>query len=154
MTTDRLRRAAFQPETDEAIIVLLTITHPDLATPLRFARNTEAVVSRGNTYIAYAFDVDLPTQDTESPPKSVLRIDNVDRSIVETLRQISGPPQITVEAVLASTPDVVEAGPFPFTLRNANYDILTVDGELAFLEVLGRKFPKGAFTPATHPGIF
>jgi hypothetical protein len=154
VTTDRFRSAAFAQETDEAVIILLTITHPDLAAPLRFARNMQAVISRGNTFTAYAFDVDLPTQDSESPAKSTLRIDNVDRVIVEQLRLISGPPGVMVEAVLASTPDIVEAGPFQFTLRNATYDILTVEGELAFLEVLGRKFPKGSFTPATHPGIF
>lgn len=150
---DTFTTAAFASETSEAVISLLTISHGTLETPLRFVRNGINVESRGDIYLAYPFDIDLPAQDSERPPKTTLRIDNVDRQIVETLRTIVGPPTVVLEVVLASDPDVVEVGPFQFTLRNASYDMLTVEGELAFNEVLGRRFPFGTFTPASHPGL-
>lgn len=153
MVTETLKASAFAAETDEAVIPLLTISHSSLGEPLRFARNGVDVTSRGNIYLAYPFDIDLPPQDSEKPPRSRLTIDNVDRQIVETIRQIVGPPTVTLEVVLASDPDVVESGPYPFILRNVDYDIGSVSGELTFVEVLTRRFPKGTFSPASHPGL-
>lgn len=149
-----LRRALFAQETEEAFIVLLTIDHANLLTPQRFAHNTVDFISRGETYLAYPFEIDLPGQDPERPPRVTLRIDNVSREIVLTLRQIQSAPTVTMEVVMASTPDNVEAGPYEFTLRSVDGDAFLIEGELSFEDILNDAYPAGDFTPATHPGLF
>lgn len=154
MTTQAFISAVYKQQTDEAFILLLTIDHPNLEPPVRVCLNSQNITSRGNEYIAYPFDMDLPSDDPESPSRVTLTIDNVDRKIVIAIRQLEGPPTVELEVIMASTPDTVEAGPYSFTLRNANYDSLQVDGELAFEDILNEPFPAESFTPATHPGLF
>lgn len=156
------KQAVFAPETGEAFILLLAISHAQLSVPIRVAHNGQDVTSRGNVYAAYPFQIDLPAQDPERPPRVRLLIDNVGTvdlggsqvNIVRKLREISSPPTVTLEVVLASAPDTVEAGPFAMTLTAAPYDALAIEGELAFEDVLHEPFPGDQFTPANFPGLF
>ena len=148
------KQAVFAGETGEAFILLLTISHAQLAAPIRVAHNSQDVTSRGNVFAAYPFQIDLPAQDPERPPRVRLAIDNVDLAIVRSLRSISSPPAVTLEVVLASAPDTVEAGPFAMTLAGATYDANAIEGDLAFEDVLNEAFPGDRFTPANFPGLF
>ena len=116
--------------------------------------NTVDIVSQGETYIAYPFEIALPDEDAESVARVTLRIDNVDREIVKSLRSISSPLSVGLEVVMAASPDTVEAGPFNMTLVSAEYDALTVTGELAFEDVLNEPFPGHAYVPSDYPGLF
>ena len=69
------------------------------------------IVSRGNTFTAYPFDLSLPAEDPDQISTVQLSIDNVDHSFVQSLRQISSPVTATIEVVFASSPDTVETGP-------------------------------------------
>jgi hypothetical protein len=110
--------------------------------------------SRGNTYIAFPFQINFPASSKDQPPKMQLAIDNVDRQIVQTIREIQSAPTITTEVVLASTPDTVEVSLPDFILLNANYDRLTVQGDLV-IEMLEREpFPAHTYEPATFPALF
>lgn len=141
-------------ETDEVFLLLLTLDHEDIAEPIRVVNNMEDVISRGDTYIAYPFEIALPDEDPESVARVTLRIDNVDREIVKSLRAIASPLSVALEVVMASSPDLVEAGPFNMTLVSAEYDALTVTGELAFEDVLNEPFPGHAYVPSDYPGLF
>ena len=148
------RQAVNAQETDEVFLLLLTLDHEDLAEPIRVVNNTEDVVSRSDTYIAYPFEIALPDEDPESVARVTLRIDNVDREIVKSLRAISSPLSVGLEVVMAASPDTVEAGPFNMTLVSAEYDALTVTGELAFEDVLNEPFPGASYVPSEYPGLF
>jgi len=148
------RAALFAPQTGEAFFVLLTITHPNLATPIRVVNNRANVVSGGETFIAFPFTVVLPEETEETPGRARLIICNVDRSIVQALRALESPPSISFVIVLASSPDTIEAGPFNFTLRQAGYDAMTVEGDLELEDFLNETFPADRFVPATFPGLF
>lgn len=148
------KAALFAQETDEAFLPLLTVEHEDLDQPYHFVDNPVNVVSRGRTYLGFPFQVDLPPQDPDRPPRVRLTIDNVDRRIVQALRAIDTPPTITLEIVLASDPDTVEAGPFVMTLANADYDAVQIEGDLAHQDVLNEPFPGDTFNPAAFPGLF
>lgn len=148
-----MRAAAFAQETGEAPLVLLTIDHPDLAAPIRVTSDAVDTVSRSETYVAFPFRVALP-DDTEEAARAQLEIDNVDRQIVQALRSIASPPTVRLEVVLASTPDLVEAGPFDFQLEEARYDALVVSGELAFEPVLDLAVPGDSMSPGLFPGLF
>lgn len=105
-------------------------------------------------YLPYAFEVNLPDDTAEQLPQVTLRIDNVDPVICETLRSMDSPATVTLDVVMASSPEVVEIGPFAFDLPSARYDDMAVEGTLMFEDLLNEKFPKDIMTPATTPGLF
>ena len=148
------RRAVNAQETDAVFLLLLTLDHEDLAEPIRVVNNTQDVASRGDTYIAYPFEITLPDEDPESVTRVTLRIDNVDREIVKNLRATTSPLSVGLEVVIAASPDTLEAGPFKMTLVSAEYDALTVTGELAFEDVLNEPFPGHSYVPSEYPGLF
>ncbi len=147
-------RAALARETGEAPIVLVTITHASLTAPIRVAGYDVDVTSRGETFYAMPFSISLPTDSEEAAPRAKVSLDNVSREIVTAIRTATGdPPGVTLEVVLADTPDVVEAS-FPgFALRNASYNALTVDAELTFEGLAAEPNPAGRFTPGAFPGV-
>lgn len=144
----------FSQETKEVALIMLTIEHEDLSAPIRAVLNTENIVSRGETFLAAVFDVTFPTESADEVPRAKLRIDNVDRVIVQAVRSISGPPTVTLEVALASSPDTIEIGPYEFELTNVEYDELWVQGDIAYEDILNAAYPADTMTPADFPGIF
>lgn len=152
--TDAFRRAAFDPETGEVFLVLLTIDHPDIHPPIRVVNNTENIPSRGNEFIAFPFDLQIPDSREDAPPRARLTIDNVSREIALAIRQVTTPPSVLMEIIRAADPDIVEAS-FPgFVLRDVRWDALQVSGELAVEDLAREPFPAGTFTPGQFPGLF
>lgn len=149
------KKALFAQQTGEAFIALLTLDHPGFDNPIRVCRNSVQIVSGGNTYLPFPFDITLPDESDEAPPRVTLSIDNVDRQIVEAVRSVNGDPiSVSLSVVMASTPNTVEAGPFDLSLRSVSYDSLVVEGQLQYEDILLDAFPAGIYTPATHPGLF
>jgi len=148
------KESIFAPETDLAWIVLLTISHASLTDDIRVARNTEDVISNGETYIGFPFEISLPQEREDSPPRVTLEIGNVDRQIVQAVRSLDSPADVTLEIVTSNDFDAVEAGPFVFTLREVQYDNLTVQGELSFEPILDEPYPVTNFTPGKFPSLF
>ena len=146
--------AIFSQETDEVFLVLMVISHASLAADIRLVNNTVDLVSRTNNYIGFPFGISLPDDSTESIASVALTIDNIDRQIVDAIRSIATPPDVTIEVVMASSPDTVEAGPFNMTLKNVDYDAMVVTGELMFEDVLNESFPGDKFQPVDFPGLF
>lgn len=151
--SSRALQALFAQETDEVFILLLTINHINLLEPIRVCSDAKDVVSRGNTYLAFPFELSLPTDLAEQMPQAELQIDNIDRRIVQAVRLINSPATVQIEGVLLSTPDVVELA-WTMTMREVTYDVLTVTGSLRFEEIFVEAFPKDRVTPATIPAVF
>lgn len=151
--SQRALESAFAAQTDEVWLMLVTIEHPSIAEPLRFVNNYESVTSRGEVYVAFPFEVELPGEDAENPGEARLRIDNVDRQIVDTIRTITSPPSVTFEVVLASQPNTVEASFSGLTLRQVEYDALVVTGTLRFEDIVTEPLSV-QMTPARFPGMF
>ncbi len=147
-------RSLTAPQTSDLWLLLLTIEAEGLETPLRLVNDSASLTSRGNTFNAYPFVVELPAETEEGVPRVVLRVDNIDRVITQALRAVPLPPRVTLEVVRREAPDVVEAGPFVFVVREARYDAAVVEVELAFEDVLNLAFPAGAYSPADYPGLF
>lgn len=140
------------PQTGEVWLVLLTISNASMTT-IRVVNNTEDIVSRGNTYQAFPFEIELPGEDPDSPSSARLRIDNVDKRIVEAVRSISTPPEVTIEVILASQPDTVEISYANLTLRSVEYDVDSVRGELVFESIFSEPVTL-TITPNRFPGLF
>ena len=144
----------FAPSTSKVWLHLITIDHDDMPTPLRVVDNTEDVVSRGNTYVACPFDVSFPKDDGIKLPSVRIRLGNVDQSFTEALRSVSDPPTVTMEIILTSAPDVVEAGPLRFVLKSIAADIVAIDGQLGYEEILQEAYPGDIFSATLFPGLW
>lgn len=140
-------------QTGEVWLCLMTITHPSLPQPIRVVNNNEDITSRGNLFQNFPFEIELPGEDPDSPPRARLRIDSTDRTIVNAIRTISSPPVITLEVILASQPNTVEIAFDGLTLREVTYDVRSVSGELVFESIFTEPITT-QMTPSRFPGMF
>ncbi len=147
------RQAIYSAQTGEVFVFLLTVFAPELAEPIRVCSDSKDLVSRGQTYLRYPFTITIPGESEDAVPMAQLEIANVDRALVRSIRLTNGPISVTLEVVLASTPDVVEAGPFDFTLRQPEYTAETITAKLMYEDLLSAQFPFDEFTPANYPGL-
>lgn len=158
--------AALSQETDEVFLVLLAITHPDLAGleasypeldleggALRFVANTEDIVSNGHTYTAFGFSLILPDEGDDAAQLATLVIDNVDRRIALTLRSLQTKPGVSVQVVLASEPDYVEEDYPQFEFAGASWDALEVKAELGLQNDTDAPLCDYEFNPNNAPGL-
>ncbi len=148
------RQALYAGETGEVFLVLLTLSHPSLTEPIRVSSDAVNTVSRGDTFIAYPFDLFIPDDTESASPRARLTIDNIDRQIVAAVRNATTAPSILIEIVLASDPDTVEASFPDFKLTNVKYDAISVSGDLTIEDFTSEPWPAAVFSPANFPGIF
>ena len=140
-----LIQSAFQAETGDVWLILLTIEHEDMLDDIRIVNNTQDIASRGLLFVRYAFGFDFPVDAEDKPPIARLRIDNVDRRLVEAVRSISTAPYITVELVRAADPDTVEQTLAGFRLRDISWDVSQITGRLVLDDLQTEPYPAGQF---------
>jgi len=141
-------------ETGEAVLVLLTIEHADLVTPIRVTSDGVQTISNGNTFEPCPFRIVLPAEVENEPFEMQLEIDNVDRRVIDTLRTLKSSPTVRVQVVRASTPDTIEYEAFGFELKGADADMYTVRGRLVRQDLISEPYPAGRFTPYLFPGLY
>lgn len=159
-----LRAALFAQQTGEVPIHLLTITHPDLVTPIRLSSDPTTrlttdplvygTVSRGNTYLYIGMKVKLPDEQDKTPPASKLIISNVDRSIIPLIRSITSPASVKTELVLASALDTVEVIWPALDITQADFNAQDISFDLTMDSMVTLPFPAGSFSPQGFPGLF
>ncbi len=144
-------------ESSEGYVILLTIDHATLASPIRVASSNANFVSNGETYFPYPFQVDLPSDDPEQTNTVELKIDNLDGVITAGVRAIppgTAQPSVTMEVVTMDAPNTVEVGPLTLSLTSVSITRLVVSGTLAYEPILDRQYPSGRMTPLDFPGMF
>lgn len=147
-------QAMLARETDEVFLVCMRVSHSSFAT-IRIVNNTENIVRSDGTYLAFPFSLVLPQDTEDAIPSVTVQFDNIDEMILDAIRTVSGRPAVSFDVVLASSPNTVEAGPFNFSLLNAQYDRKIVTCTLGFEEdILNQTVPKGQYTPSNSPGLF
>lgn len=148
------KAAIFAQETGECPLFLVEFDHTDWGSPIRIVNNTEDVVSGGNTYTAFPFELELPESAPDREARTTIRVCNVDRQIVALLDALATPPTATLSLVLASTPNTIELGPADFELVDYQYGTLVLEGTLAYEDVLNERIPADIFSPGDYPGLF
>lgn len=158
------RKSVYAEETGEIWVFLVTINHEDLAEPMLFSSDpTERLsddplqygtVSRGNAYAYLPMTVTLPDDSDGTAPTIKLGLDNTLRDTVPLLRSVTTPPSVTVEMVLASAPDTVEADFPAFDLVDATYDSGQVTADLTIDALSTEPYPADTFTPSGFGGLF
>ena len=89
----------------------------------------------------------------DKPMRAKITIDNVDQQIINTVRSITTPPTATLQVILASQPNQIEAQFDGLTLRNIDYDQYKVTGDLMFENVLTEPVALN-MSPPKFPGLF
>lgn len=148
-------QAILAQQTAEVFVPCLKIDHADFANPIRLAMNTEKLARSDGDYMPYAFQINLPDQRDDTLPQVTLTVDNTDLEVNDAIRTIQGPPTITMDVVMASSPNTVEVGPFVYNLQSVQADANTIQGVLGFEEgVLSQQVPAQIYTPTNSPGLF
>jgi len=150
--TDEFRADAWSPESD-LYLVLLTIEHPDLDSPIHVVNNTVNVISNGITYVAFPFEIALPESPENSPPRAELTISNVSREIGQAIRQVGSPPSVTIAVIRQATPDVIEALHVGMKLTGVTYDVQQVSGQLVREDFTTEPYPAMTYSPAEFRGL-
>lgn len=147
-------RAVMAQTTNEAFILLLKFVHTPTLEEYRCCLNTENIISNGYEYTATYFEITLPEDGDQAPQGCQITVDNVDRRLVNLLRTIVKPLDVTVQLVLASQPDIIEMEFTDLVLREANWDVYKISGMLASEDPLNQVFPGHLYDQKSFPGIF
>lgn len=141
-------------QTGEALLTLLTLSHPSLTDPIRVVNDAQDLVSGGYTYQSFPFEIAWPTMNEDGPASVKLRICGVDQTVIRAVRTLSGQAlAVSLSLVRAAAPDLIEMGPIEATLRNAVYEAGFVEGDLRFEDLANEPFPSSLMTPARFPGL-
>lgn len=164
-------KAMFSSETDENIIMLLTIYNPtdDSQVSFRLAdsytqriesltTDTEVIYgvpSRGEDFIFLPMSISLPTEQDTGVGICKLSLQYVTREIIELIRtELTKPTRVQLELVLSGSPDTVEAI-FPgFYITGATYNADSINFDLTMINLAREPFPCYNFIPMYFPGLF
>lgn len=158
------RAAAYKQSTGEVPVLLLTIDHA-LTVPIRVSTDNadtfdvdgetvRGTISSGQNFIYYPMEIILPDDSEDSVTSASLVIDNIDRKIMREIRQMSDSPTVTMQVVLASSPDTIEAEFDNFKFDSISADALTITGQLSLEHFFREPFPGTSMLPSNFPGLF
>lgn len=148
-------QAMLAQRTAEVFIPCLKIDHPSFAAPYRIAFNTETLHRTEGDYLPFAFQCNLPDQMEDSTPQVKVTIDNTDLAISDAIRTVSGRPSVTMDVVLASSPNTIEAGPFEYSLLDATASTDAIQGTLGYEDdVFAQQVPGQNYLPTNSAGLF
>lgn len=143
-------------DTGEAILILITIDHADLPSPLRVSSDAVDTTSGGETFVAFPFAFQPPAEpeDSQQTPFARIQISNIDKQIGEALESISSPATFSVSIVRASAPDTIVL-PWPeFKLREVRFDGSFVSGDLSLSDYTTEPFPPYSYVPGYCRAMF
>ena len=148
------RQAINAQNTEEVFLVLLEIAYGSPAQYIRACSGGQNIVSNGDEYIYYPFDLNLPSDEAENIPQAQLTIDNIDQTLIEAIRNLSAAPTVRLMVVLASAPDTIEVDFADFSFTNISYDALTITGTITVENFLSEPFPGDTFVPSNFVALF
>jgi hypothetical protein len=139
--------------TDEVWLPLLTVTHPSLTSPLYVVSNNENVTSNGHTFIGLPFELILPEQSQEQLGSMQVSVPNVDGTIIALIRPLIDPPIVSLQVVLAATPNTIEFELDGLIMRDVQYDAGDIHFSLRFDDLLSEPLCE-IQTPDRFPALF
>ena len=164
-------KAMFSSETDEALIMLLSIYDPAQVNlePVRLADNFTGrlenlttdqeiiygVTSRTKEFPFLPMQITLPNEQDTGVGQCSFTLNFASPDAITIIRShLTGPTKILLELVLSGSPDTVEAS-FPgFYITSATYNAESISLELSMVSLSKEPFPSFNFTPGYFPGLF
>lgn len=148
---DRIMRTA----APESPLILLEVTHSQLAQPLRLVNDTSDLVHNGNNYVGIPFRAVWPDDQEEQSPRATLAVDNVGREMMVWIEASNGAvgASVVMKQVLRSNPDYVEMQ-VELGLQSIEVTLAEVRFNLSFPDIFFKPLVRLTYRPETHPGIF
>lgn len=163
-------KAMFSSETDESLILLITITDPtDSAHPLRLSdgftgrlssltTDTEVIYgvqSNGHEYIFLPIQLQLPGEQETGAGQCSLVLNFITPEAIQLIREkLTSPVDVRIDLVLSGNPDHIEASFSGFKITNVTYSAEQITFDLNMVSLNREPFPCFTFTPANFPGLF
>lgn len=151
--SQELKEQLFGQESNDPFLMLVTLESDDFDT-LHFVNNTEDIVSRGNTFIAFPMQIVLPTDDGNTVREVSISFDNTNLEIMNQIRSTINPISCKVEAVLYSDPDTVQYSIEELKIRDIAYNATSLEGRLYLDDFLNTEITSERYTPSLYPGVY
>ena len=139
----------------EQPVLLLEITHVDLATPVRVVNYSETITHNGNQFIALAYEITPPGDFSAGLPRAQISIDNVGKDLVDWIENSNGGRGASARLiqVMPSDPNTIE-WELTMNLENISMNAQRISAELAFDDVLNLPGVALTYRPDVAPGLF
>ncbi len=141
-------------ESSDPYLILITLTHPSFAEPIRLVNNSEDIISRGDTFLAFPVSIRLPADDGESQRQVAIEFDNVSRFLTDSIRSVVTPIDVKLEMILASIPDTVQMSLEELKVQNLTYNSNRISARLILDNFLNVELTSERYTPNNFPGLF
>lgn len=146
------RAAALKPQSNEVLLYLIDITHPDWEENFYFVFNTTDIESNGTTYQKQNLQIQPPT-DGPNNSQITLTLDNVDRLTLPAFRSVTTPPKVVLRMILASAPDTVLAL-WKYDIKQIQYKAATIACSCLANSFLSETVPKDKMDPPRNRGLY
>ncbi len=143
----------FSQESNDPFLALVTLSHPSFTT-LRLVNNSQNIVSRGNTYLAFPLKFRLPVDDGESAREVQMEFDNVGLELIDEIRSVTTPIDVKIELILASLPNAVQTSLEELKISNISYNSKVITAKLYMDGFLNVEMTSEKYNPSTYPGLF
>ncbi len=153
MPTQDFIDEVYQQDTPEVFLQILKIDHEDLDEPIRVVNNSTDIIididveGIDETYVAFPFKINLPTNIPGEISQTSLEIDNISRQVSLAIRSISSAPTVTMWVVFVKTNVLVEP-----SFVTADLSFITVD--VSFAEPTPFEEGKYPYSVEAGPYIF
>ena len=170
VTSSQYRQWQKSWDSDDPLILLITLTHPSLSEPVRVSSDPTkflqldpetqepiyGTISNGKTFYAFPFQFTLPDQPegSDTSVKASFQVDNVTRQYTSIIRNMQSAPVLELQFCFASdTNTIIETMP-PLLVTDITYDVKTIHCELSAKDFRMEPFPSVQFYPSRFPGLF
>ena len=149
------RRSVLNVNNIDGSIFLITFTHPTFATQ-RLALAMRDVTSTADgtgsqTYTAFPFELELPTDDKGVPTGSI-RLSNITQQILTLIRDIqSPPPQLNIFRVLESDVNTVQDSFLYLDIMEVRANMLSLDATFSHENYAVEPYPAARVVPPYCP---
>lgn len=165
-------KAMFSSETEQAVVMLLTIYSLDGTTVvIRLADNFNKRISEtdadivygvtyaGNNYVFLPMEISLPSESQDGNSNCNIRFNFVTPEAIQIIReQLTGPVKILLQLALTdgTSADLssIEATFSGFYITSASYNAESITLNLGMINYNTEPFPAYNFTPKNFPGLF
>lgn len=161
------RQALEQSSSKDAVLVFVTITHPEMVDIIRLVIDGVDYLIDDVTWHRSFFELDLLT-DEDTPPQARFRFPNVNRVAINMLSRVATPARVQFDLIssayfdLTADPRTVLPGMTPELIYSAKAlflvditaDEVQVEGTLRSWDIRVESWPDKRATEALTPGAF
>lgn len=113
------------------------------------------VISNSKQFIFIPVEITLPNETESGETSCKLQLNYVTPELVELIRtNLNKPASVTIQLVLGSSPNDVEAEFSSFFISNVSYTSTQIIFDLNMINYSREPFPAFNFTPIYFPGLF